>query len=165
MRDHLLKRIVEHNNWANQALLEACSKLTCEQLDATPRSPNEWTIRTILTHIIEAQLGYVALLSGNGSTVSGTASTIDELRRGLNQSGAELEAITDDDHTIAWNTNITTRDGYHVKPWTVFVQAINHATDHRRQICSLFRALSIEPPRIDGWSYGESVGAVVPPGR
>ena len=165
MPNHLLKRLVEHNNWANQVLLQACSRLTPDQLDAAPRSADEWTIRTILTHVAKAQMGYVALLSGNGSMASATASTLDELRRDLNQSGAELEAIANGRRSIVWDKNITSLDGYRLKPWTVFVQAINHATDHRRQVCSLFRAISIEPPRIDGWSYGESVGAVVPPGR
>lgn len=40
-------------------------------------------------------------------------------------------------------------------------QAVQHGTEHRRQVCCLLRALGIEPPRLDGWGFGEAEGAVV----
>jgi uncharacterized damage-inducible protein DinB len=43
----------------------------------------------------------------------------------------------------------------------VFVQAINHGAEHRRQVCGILRALGVEPPRLDGWAFGEATGAVV----
>jgi uncharacterized damage-inducible protein DinB len=62
---------------------------------------------------------------------------------------------------VSWESDMRTSDGYVVKPWTVFVQAINHGAEHRRQVCSILRALGVEPPRLDGWAFGEATGAVV----
>ncbi len=42
------------------------------------------------------------------------------------------------------------------------VQAINHATEHREQIKSMFSALGVTPPDIDGWTYGEATNALIP---
>jgi uncharacterized damage-inducible protein DinB len=41
------------------------------------------------------------------------------------------------------------------------VQVINHATEHREQICSMLSALGIPPPDMDGWAYGEATNALV----
>ena len=40
------------------------------------------------------------------------------------------------------------------------VQAINHANDHRHQIAAAMRALGLNPPRLDGWAFGEAAGAL-----
>ena len=56
---------------------------------------------------------------------------------------------------------LRTTDGYFVETWVVMVQAINHATEHRRQIGSMLRALGVTPPNLDGWTYAEATGALV----
>jgi uncharacterized damage-inducible protein DinB len=35
---------------------------------------------------------------------------------------------------------------------------IHHGTDHRSQICTALTVLGIEPPAIDVWDYGDTVG-------
>ncbi len=57
-------------------------------------------------------------------------------------------------------TQLRTTDGYLVEPWVVMVQAINHATDHRRQLSGMLRDQGVIPPRLDGWAYGEAVKAL-----
>ena len=52
-------------------------------------------------------------------------------------------------------------DGYLVEPWVVLVQVINHATEHRKQVGIMLRALGMTPPRLDGWGYGEMAGGLV----
>jgi len=42
------------------------------------------------------------------------------------------------------------------------VQVINHAHEHREQICSMLNALGVTPPDMDGWAFGEATGALVP---
>lgn len=42
------------------------------------------------------------------------------------------------------------------------LQVINHATEHREQIKSMFSALGMTSPDIDGWDYGEVTNALVP---
>ena len=53
-----LARFFEHNNWANQTMLDVCLGLADEQLDAAPDPLTPWSVRHTLTHIVEAQLGY-----------------------------------------------------------------------------------------------------------
>jgi uncharacterized damage-inducible protein DinB len=145
-----LGRIVEHSNWANATLIRACASLAAEHLDATPRSPRERTIRQVLAHLVESQGGYAAMLFP-GADPGAPAE----------ESGRVLQAVADGEVAVAWEADLRTDDGYLVKPWTVFVQAVNHGAEHRRQICGILRALGVEPPRLDGWGFGEAAGAVV----
>jgi uncharacterized damage-inducible protein DinB len=55
------------------------------------------------------------------------------------------------------------RDGYRIDPWVVMLQALNHATEHRKQIANLMRAQELKPPSMDGWAFGEAERAVIPP--
>jgi uncharacterized damage-inducible protein DinB len=36
----------------------------------------------------------------------------------------------------------------------VLVQAINHATEHRAHAATILTQLGIEPPLLDGWTFG-----------
>jgi uncharacterized damage-inducible protein DinB len=156
-----LGRIVEHNTWANAALIRACASLTDEHLDATPRSPRERTIRQILTHLVASQVGYASMLSPEWRLRAELGSSLEDLARAAGDSGKGLQAVADGEVAVPWESDLPTSDGYVVKPWTVFVQAINHGAEHRRQVCSILRALGVEPPRLDGWGFGEATGAVV----
>jgi uncharacterized damage-inducible protein DinB len=156
-----LGRIAEHDEWANAVLLRFCATLPDAQLDATPRSPRERTIRQVLVHLVESHVGYVAMLWPERGAPSRLGSTVEDLARAATESGRRLQAIADGEVAVAWETDLRTSDGYLVKPWTVLVQAINHGAEHRRQVCSLLRALKVDPPRLDGWGFGEATGAVV----
>ena len=61
-RDFLVK-LFEHNNWANQKIIETCFALSDEQLDAEPPSTTKGTIRRTLVHLVHSQLGYLSLLT------------------------------------------------------------------------------------------------------
>jgi uncharacterized damage-inducible protein DinB len=156
-----LGRIVEHNNWANAALIRACSSLTQAQMEATPRSPRERTIRQVLTHLVESQVGYATMLSPGSRLGAELGSSLADLARAADDSGDALQAVADRETAVSWESDLRTSDGYVVKRWTVFVQAINHGAEHRRQVCSILRALGVDPPRLDGWGFGEATGAVV----
>jgi uncharacterized damage-inducible protein DinB len=43
----------------------------------------------------------------------------------------------------------------------LMVQVINHGHEHREQIKSMLNALGITPPEMDGWMYGDTLGALV----
>lgn len=59
-------------------------------------------------------------------------------------------------------SRLQTRDEYLVDPWVVMAQVINHAHEHREQICSMLNALGVAPPDMDGRNYGEAAGALIP---
>lgn len=161
MTENILARVFEHNNWANQKIVEACSPLTDAQLDAPPQSATEGSIRNTLLHLVSAQYGYLRLLTlpieerRDRVTVE-----FADLERSLKDSGERLlELARNVDQLPA--TRLQTRDDYYVEPWVLMVQIINHATEHREQIKSMLTALGITPPDIDGWDYGLVTAALV----
>jgi uncharacterized damage-inducible protein DinB len=162
MTDNFLVKIFEHNNWANQKIIVACSALSDEQLDAPPQSATEGSIRHTLLHIVSAQNGYLRNLT---LPLEQRQERVDiqfaEMADSLKNSGEKLLELAKDISKLS-DAPIQTRDGYHVNSWVLMVQIINHATEHREQIKSMLTAMGITPPSIDGWDYGESVNALVP---
>ena len=162
MTENILAKLFEHNNWANQKIIEACSILTDEQLDAPPQSATEGSIRSTLLHLVSSQHGYLRLLTlpveerRDRVTVE-----FGEIQESLKRSGEALLELARDTSKLP-KSRLQTRDDYYVEPWVIMVQIINHATEHREQIKSMLTALGVTPPSIDGWDYGEVTKALVP---
>jgi uncharacterized damage-inducible protein DinB len=153
--------LFEHNNWANDQILQACSTLTDAQLDAPPQSATEGNIRSTLLHIVSAQYGYLRILTLPLEQRQARAEVeFSEIQDSLKQTGEALLQLVRDEAFP--KDRLTTRDGYYVEPWVILVQIINHATEHREQIKSMLTAMGITPPSIDGWDYGEVMKALVP---
>lgn len=161
MGDNTLLHLYEHNNWANLQILNACSALTDEQLDADPRSATHGNIRTTLIHLVTSQQGYLNLLTlPVEERQKRSVLALNQLQESLQTSGEGLLALIREDKIPA--TRLQTTDGYYVEPWIVMIQIINHATEHREQIKSMLSALGITPPEIDGWDYGFATNTLVP---
>jgi len=58
-----LEKLFEHNNWANLRIIEACSALSDEQLDAEPQSVTKGSIRRTLVHLVSSQRSYLGTLT------------------------------------------------------------------------------------------------------
>ncbi len=159
----MLTKLFEHNNWANDELLAACAALSEEQLDAAPDPATEWSLRHTLSHLVEAQRAYLALLTLPPEQRQAEPLSSGELRDAARASGEGLLALARDAGSTSAETRVRTTDGHVVAPWVVMLQTINHATEHRRQISGMLRALGVTPPTLDGWSFGEFEGALVPP--
>ena len=159
-----LVSLFEHNLWANAQLLEACAALTEEQLEASPDALSEWTVRHTLLHLVQAQQAYVELLTLPPEARQSRVSVpFGELGDSANRSGEALLALARDDEGACPLQTIHTGDGHAVEPWVILLQSINHATDHRRQVCGMLRALGVPAPRLDGWAFGGARGALEPP--
>ncbi|MEM7537275.1 MAG: DinB family protein [Chloroflexota bacterium] len=164
MAEHILAQLIEHNNWANLQVFDACVTLTDEQLDHQPQSAIRGTIRETLEHLVLSQEDYASmLLTADHPPERKTAPTLSELRGIVEQSGQQLTALAQDSASSKLPSQIHISDGYRVEPWVILTQVINHATEHREQIKSILSALDIEPPRIDGWMYGRTKSALLPP--
>ena len=161
MTDPFLIKLFEHNNWANQKIVEACSSLSDEQMDAEPRSATQGSIRNTLIHLVSAQRGYLALLTQPVEERLQGFPPINDIQDSIQQSGDGLLALAKGD-SKPFQSRLQTRDGYYTDPWVVMLQVINHATEHREQIKSMLSALGVTPPSIDGWDYGEVREALVP---
>lgn len=147
-------KMLEHNNWANQQIIQVCTTLSDEQLDAAPLSATKGTIRDTLMHLVASQRGYLALLTLPVDERPRDRPAFEALADSARQSGQGLLAVAQDEARLFQATRLQTRDGWQVEPWVVLVQVINHAHEHREQINSMLSALGVTPPDLDGWSYG-----------
>jgi uncharacterized damage-inducible protein DinB len=161
MAENILVKLFEHNNWANEKVIQACSALSDEQLDAEPQSATQGSIRSTLSHLVSAQRGYFALLTLPVEERPTTPLAYAELQESARISGEGLLALIRDKRDFP-RDRLQTRDKYYVEPWVVMVQIINHATEHREQISSMLNALGVTPPDLDGWSHGEATNALIP---
>lgn len=162
MVEKILVKLFEHNNWANSQIIQVCSCLSNEQLDAVPQSATKGSIRRTLTHLVSSQQGYLSLLTVPVDKRHHVPPTFAELQESARNSGEGLLALVRDEPGKLPKSRLQTKDGYYVEPWVVFVQIINHATEHREQIKSMLSALGVTPPDIDGWSYGEVTNTLIP---
>jgi uncharacterized damage-inducible protein DinB len=162
MTEDVLVRLFEHNNWANNQIIQACFALSDEQLDAEPVSATKGSIRQTLLHLVAAQRGYLSLLTLPMETRSHTPLAFAELQESARSSGEGVLALVKNESGQHLKTQLRTTDGYFVEPWVVMVQVINHATEHREQIKNMLSALSMTPPDLDGWTYGEVTNALIP---
>ena len=162
MSENFLVKLFEHNNWANQQIIEVCSALSDEQLDAEPHSATKGTIRRTLVHFVASQQGYLSLRTRPVDARPDAPPTFVELQESARTSGEGLLSLAREEAGKSLKSQLQTKDGYFVEPWVVMVQAINHATEHREQIKSMLSALGVTPPNIDGWAYGEVTRALIP---
>ena len=110
-------------------------------------------------HIVGAQDRLVAALSGTEqarvSRERAPFSGINELREGARTGGEALVELAARAQRGATVTTMWRGRGYTLPVWLLFVQAINHGTEHRTQVSSILTHLGIEPPGMDGWTYHE----------
>ncbi len=160
MTTTILARQFEHNNWANLELLRACATLTEAQLDEVNPAASDWSVRFALTHLVEAQRAYLSLLTLPPDARPSASLSFDELRGSMIESGNGLLALAGDETGTQFETLLRSTDGYSIEPWVVMAQAINHASDHRRQVRRNMRFLGVTPPDLDCWAFAEAVGAM-----
>jgi uncharacterized damage-inducible protein DinB len=161
MTDNFLEKLFEHNNWANQEIIQACYALSDEQLDAEPHSVTKGTIRRTLLHLVHSQQGYLSLLTMPVDQRPDVAPTFAELQESAHLSGEGLLKLARGEQK-PFESRLITKDGFYTQPWVVMLQIINHATEHREQIKSMLSALGVTPPNIDGWDYAEANNALIP---
>lgn len=161
MNENMLVKLFEHNNWANHQIIQACSALSDEQLDAEPPSAMFGSIRQTLLHLVASQRGYLALLTLPLAERPTVPLAFAELEESARTSGEGLLALAGGEQKPL-SSQLQTRDGYLAAPWVVMVQVINHATEHREQIKNMLSALGVTPPDIDGWDFGLVTNALIP---
>lgn len=162
-RRNLLDHAFAHHIWATLKLLDACTPLTDEQLDAV--LPGTFgSILETWRHLVEADAWYLHRLSEGATPTLDTGDmNLAQLRSVIEEHGgpwAEYLASdpdpdkptagkSDDGSVVYWPTSIRV------------AQVLHHGTDHRSQICTALTSLGIQPPEIDVWDFGWEQGLMV----
>ena len=162
--DETLLRLVRHNTWANLTLFEFCAALPSEQLEWTTQGVYG-TIHATLQHIIGAEHGYLHALTAEappgGMLTPGTKLPIEELSDRARSNGERMERALSTGFEPA--RRIARPSGAVAEARIIAAQYIHHGSDHRAHVGTILGANGAEPPSLDVWAYGRSVGEVTPP--
>ena len=167
MSQSVLTHAFAHHVWATLRVLDACNGLTDDQLH-TPVPGTYGSILDTVRHLVGADRGYLSVTARLGDAlIDEDSMALPELRAAMERNGPMwarfLATNPDPDEMIVRHRD----DGSetHAPIGIRLAQAIHHGTDHRSQICTVLTTLGIEPPLIDVWDFGESMGITteIPP--
>jgi uncharacterized damage-inducible protein DinB len=152
-----LEEMFRYNAWATEQLLEFCSTLPPEKLEAT--APGTYgSIIDTLRHLSGAEERYLTVLE-------------EQPRRPevMEPAKLDLKALTAESASRAtrWSRLLAAKpdpsrlmkrkrpDGGEdtIPVRTLLVQAVHHGNDHRTHICTVLGANGIDAPEIDAWAY------------
>lgn len=149
---------IRYNNWANGQVLQACQKLSEEQLASL--IPGAYgTIRDTLEHIIRGETYYLRLLTGSYPRPPfkwETRPGLVEMAAYAAQVGQALEDMAQ--RILPTDPVFEEADGkqYRYQALAVFIQIINHGIEHRTNITTILNQGLLTPPEVDGWGYLEA---------
>ena len=127
----------------------------------TPVAGTYGPIIETLRHLVQADSFYLWVARGSrGPRIPGdNRLTIDELRAANDEHAAAYRDLLagdldpDEDvveHGDGWD--------FSAKQGIRLAQIVHHGSDHRSQVATGLTALGIQPPDIDLWAYGATVG-------
>ena len=157
--------LFRHNLWANLRLLDACRAIPDEQLDAV--APGTYgSVRDTLLHMLAAEGRYVGELSRErpdeplveGQPFPG----LDVLGERAQSSGDALIRLATETSDNARVSGTYRGQPYETSASILFIQAINHATEHRAHVVSTLTPLGFDAPGLDALNYLQT-GASSPP--
>ena len=147
------------NEWASLQLIGVCRGLSDEQLGATAVG-TYGSIRATLRHLVSSEANYAFRL-GEGPIRRLPPDEpwpgFDVLAEMVSVNAAVFGAAARGDANRIIRLDPDT-DPYDSEAAVVLVQAFNHATEHRSQICTILTTLGIEPPDMSGWEWGLADG-------
>jgi uncharacterized damage-inducible protein DinB len=155
----LVAEFFKHNTMMTERLLEACRRLSAEQLGATATG-TYGSIGATLVHVANAQVGYAARVLGTEHPPPGRLAEepfpgVEAVEERLALGDARLEEAADraDEEREVQVRGDDPPGTWRMPARLILLQAVNHATEHRSQIATVLTQLGIEPPEMDGWTY------------
>jgi uncharacterized damage-inducible protein DinB len=156
-----LASMFRYNKWANTVLLEACSALPDQQLDARLASASG-SVRVLLLHLVGGQQTFA--LRTQGRQHEGELNRrsewpgFDTLVALAARSSDDLIAIAEDLDTES-EVDLPYRGKNYRYPKSFFLlHAMEHGVEHRTEIKLTLAHFGVETPDLDGWPYGAAAG-------
>jgi uncharacterized damage-inducible protein DinB len=155
--------IFRYHKWANLELLASCEALTDEQLQLT--APGTYgTVASTFMHLLAAEQRYLARLGAEQPRFNEESEFlgIAELTAHATRSGDELIAIAERGKPDEVFETTFQQARYMLHPNVLLIQALHHGNDHRTHICTILGSHGLEYEGMDGWSYADATGAMLP---
>lgn len=163
MTNQHLIRIFEHNQWANRLILEACLKLSEEQL-ATSVVGTYGRLGANLGHLVAAEAGYVWRFDQNENRFQWDdedplppVATLAAVAEETGTRFIELAATTPENQVVSYLAGGEERRW---PAWVILGQVIDHGREHRSHAATILTQLGIEPPDIDMWAYAMTMEGI-----
>ncbi len=171
----LIADLYRQNEWANLRLIDVCRGLSDDQLDATAVGAYG-SIRRTLMHIAFGEVNSVTLL---GATPAHSVTReqpwvgFDALAQVVRATAAGLVERA---RAVGGTTLVLPDDrgdpdrAYEIDANVLLIQAINHSTEHRSQVCTVLTTLGVLPREsggetiVDAWTWAEADGRARPVG-
>jgi uncharacterized damage-inducible protein DinB len=163
MTPTLIDEAFAHHVWATLRLIDACSTLTPEQLNA-PVPGTYGSILETMRHSVGGDTYYLSHLTGDPAReIQSSGMDLGELRAAMEADARTWTELLASDLDPAASVRDVDGGGWARDASTGLrlAQALHHGTDHRSQICTALTGLGIEPPLIDVWAFGAETGGVV----
>lgn len=163
MSKSLLDDAFAHHLWATVRLIDACGRLSPEQL-ATSVAGTYGSIIQTLRHLVDGDAFYLYGLTGDRTHAIDTERMdLRALQSAIKTTGAAWSQLLSQNPDPDAITLEQDDDGFERRATMGirFAQALHHGTDHRSQICTALTSLRVEPPIIDVWEFGRETGRSV----
>ena len=154
--DPVMVEFVRYNNWANRQILDACQKLTGEQLELTAPG-NFGTIRHTVEHIVRSEAGYLRMLAGDAPQPpfdwEDKPPVADIAAYAARVGDALLDAVSHISPTEPVRRQWRGGRTLVFQAQVLVIQIVDHGIEHRVNITTILAAANLAHPDVDGWRY------------
>jgi uncharacterized damage-inducible protein DinB len=155
-----LEKLFEHNRWANAKFIDFCAELDDAVLDATSEG-FYGNIRDTLWHIVRGEVLYFAILTtpepDKFRLDASPMPSFEEMKKLNLKTSENLIRCAREIPADKMLAGVDGEEHYSWPASAMFIQAIDHGSEHRTQISAMLTKRGIEPPCVDGWTYLEEV--------
>lgn len=153
--DVALVTLLRHHMWANLRLIEWCSSLDPGALNATAPGTYGQVHRT-LAHIVQGDGFYLALITGQPEAHRIDFDNLPSLPQLHDYCAHSGQALIDLAGRLRGSDIIRWQDDgldVAIPAGLMFVQIINHATEHRTHVTTVLSQRGLTHPSLSGWAY------------
>lgn len=153
-----------HNSWATLRLLRFCRDLDPAVLDATAPGTSG-SIKTMLAHMVNSEEHLISMVEGapQQSDEWQQFTSLDDLEERVRLLADRWERCLDPIPHPERIVEVEVHgEGRLMRIGIVLAQAVHSGNEHRSQVCTVLGSLGVQPPVIDGWTYGKRLAEVQP---